>query len=426
MTVMYRVINCDQHRSRLQQFQKRAKRAGMPHITRQPCVNGKAFTRSTLCRMVQQGTVSRQAELTPIEVAICLSHRRCWQAFLRSKAEHLVVFEDDTRIKRNLGQLLPALLAQPFDVLWMYNGNWENTRTKRRRMGSVQGLALYREMVPYTAGAVAYCLRRDFAQELLRQQLPLRHAVDYFMGRVQLRKRVHLSLDTIPDKRSSSRCYTISPVLWTNCPYEGSAAHSTQNYADKTVKQKRCPPRAGGGEILDTNNPEWKEWYDQTFSNEKDIGPLPFINSSEEDHLSGLADETKKWYIEKFAPEECPLTRILLSTHDDDTQNSSQADEIKAIIQELQEKGLLDKSYDTWLKRMIDNCPLTREDSRDPPPPIARSSPTRSNKSQWRTILSKFPAGTVMKLLPPILKLTADNAATTSVDIDMTDNPFNS
>ena len=293
MTVMYRVINCDQHHSRLRQFQKRAKRAGMPHITRQPCVNGKAFTRSTLCRMVQQGTVSRQAELTPIEVAICLSHRRCWQAFLRSKAEHLVVFEDDTRIKRNLGQLLPALLAQPFDVLWMYNGNWENTRTKRRRMGSVQGLALYREMVPYTAGAVAYCLRRDFAQELLRQQLPLRHAVDYFMGRVQLRKRLHLSLDTIPDKRGSSRCYTISPVLWTNCPYEGSAAHSTQNYAATTVKQKRCPPQAGGGEIFDANdnNTEWQKWYDQTFSN---IDPLSVINSSEEDHLSGLEDDETK------------------------------------------------------------------------------------------------------------------------------------
>jgi GR25 family glycosyltransferase involved in LPS biosynthesis len=246
MTVMYRVINCDQHQERLRQFQQRAKRAGLPQIARQPCVNGKAFTRPILCRMVKQGTVAPRAELTPIEVAICLSHRKCWQAFLRSKAQHLVVFEDDTKLKRNFSRLLPALLAQPFDVLWMYNGNWESTRSKRRRMGSVQGLTLYRETVPYTAGAVAYCLRRDFAQELLRQQLPLRHPVDYFMGRVQLRKRLHLSLDTVPDKRGSSTCYTISPVLWTNCPYEGSAAHSTQDYAAQTIKDKRCPPRGGG------------------------------------------------------------------------------------------------------------------------------------------------------------------------------------
>ena len=97
---------------------------------------------------------------------------------------------------------------------------------------------------------------------------------------------------------------------------------------------------------------------------------------------------------------------------------------MEAIIQELQKKGLLDKSYETWLKRMVDNCPLTREDSRDPPPPVASFSPTVSNKRQWRTILSKFPAGTVMKLLTPILKLTADNAKP-SVNIEMTDNPFN-
>ena len=123
-----------------------------------------------------------------------------------------------------------------------------------------------------------------------------------------------------------------------------------------------------------------------------------------EDHLSTL-DGARDWYLHTFAPEECPLTRIPLSTQDEVKPNSSQADDIDVMIQQLQEEGLLlDRSYETWLKRMADHCPLTRDDSRVP---FASYSPSRSDPMQF-----PFTAGIGSKS-------TGDNANTSQVEIEM-------
>ena len=239
---MYRVINCDAHTDRLRQFRRRARASGLPEVPRQKCVNGKSWTRGRLCRMVRAGALHPRADLTPVEAAICLSHRRCWRALARSRsATHLLVLEDDCRLRPDFAERLRALAGARlgFDILLLYNGNWNRTRGRRKKVAAVGDMAVWRETVPYNAGAACYCISKDFARELLREQLPLREAVDQFIGGRRVRSRRHLTVDTVPDRRLADTCYTISPLLWVPCPYVGGT-QSTQDYEADTIRQVRC------------------------------------------------------------------------------------------------------------------------------------------------------------------------------------------
>ena len=246
--VMYRVINCDAHTERLAQFRRRARRAGLPPVPRQKCVNGKRLTRERLCGMVRRGVLAPRAAITPVEAAIGLSHRRCWRALARSRrATHLVVFEDDCRVRRDFVARLRALLGAGlgFDLLLLYNGNWQGTRGQREKVATVRGMEVWREGAPaFNAGAACYCVSRSYAQRLLRRQLPMREAVDQFMGGPRVASRRRLTVDTVPDRRLATRCYTTSPLLWVPCPYEGGD-QSTQDYKAQTVRDHRC--LAAGG-----------------------------------------------------------------------------------------------------------------------------------------------------------------------------------
>ena len=236
--VMQRVINCAEHTSRLSQFRRRAARAGLDRVHRQACVDGRRLSGEGLCRLVRRGVVSPHASLTPVETAICLSHRRCWRALAKSRsATHMLVFEDDCRVRPDFLSRFRALLGSglDFDILLLYNGNWQQTRGLRERVGRVGDMTVWRETVPYVSGAACYCVTRAFARELLRRQLPLRMAVDQFMGAVRVKGFRHLTVDTVPDRRLSDRCYTISPLLWVPCPYEGSQ-QSTQDYGAQTAR----------------------------------------------------------------------------------------------------------------------------------------------------------------------------------------------
>ena len=100
--ILYRVINCKIHKKRLETFEKLAKKAGLGKVPRVACVNGKKYTETKLCKMIEDRIISPKADLTPIEIAICLSHEKCWKQLIKSKhAKYMVIFEDDCRLKKN-------------------------------------------------------------------------------------------------------------------------------------------------------------------------------------------------------------------------------------------------------------------------------------------------------------------------------------
>lgn len=244
MSLLYRVINCDAHIKRLVTFKKSAQLTGLT-FTRVPCVNGKKFTPKKLCNMIKKGIIHKSADITPIEVAISLSHRKCWQDLVDSNASHMVVCEDDCRLRKAFKPMVKTVLKvlHPLQFLMVTNGNWSHTRSKRRKIKSfkVPGLTkrvdVYREMVPYTAGTGCYIIHRKFATMLLQRQLPIDTSVDLFMGGTLIKSKMHYTLDTIKDK---SGCYTITPrLIYVNCPYEDSNL-STQNYSSRTIDQILC------------------------------------------------------------------------------------------------------------------------------------------------------------------------------------------
>ena len=91
--MLRRVINCNKHKARLAKFVKSAKAHFGGAFVRVPCVDGRTLD---VCSLVDEGKLSRRADMTPIEVAICLSHRKCWEALVKSKQDYMLVCEDDT------------------------------------------------------------------------------------------------------------------------------------------------------------------------------------------------------------------------------------------------------------------------------------------------------------------------------------------
>ena len=235
--MLYRVINCDAHSDRLESFLRASGRQITSRITRQPCVNGRKFTESKMCSMVRDGIVHPNADLTPIEIAIALSHRKCWEALVRSDHQHMLIFEDDAHVKVGFKAVFDAAMESvEFDILYMVNGNWGRTKTASHEYATVKNVKLYREMKDYNAGLACYCIHRDFADQLLERQFPMRDPVDNFIGSTLVRSKVHLCMETRKDRND---CYTISPIASMNCPIIGSNK-STQDHAAATMKQRIC------------------------------------------------------------------------------------------------------------------------------------------------------------------------------------------
>lgn len=264
--MLYRVINCARHADRMAQFAKHARAAGL-QVPRVECVDGSAFDERSICRMRAQGVLSPNADpsLSPVHVAIFLSHVTCWRALLRSKSEHMCVFEDDARVHPHFAACLAAIMAREselrFDVLHLVNGNWARTKRHQERVATVrcpapeeaatasrsQGgerraasprtLRVLRETVPYNAGAGCYVIHRDFAAFLLRRAFPIAEEVDLFVGlRCLPELRRHLTLETYADEDG---CWTRSPLLDVDCPYEDDTTTRT-NHSSIRTNEARC------------------------------------------------------------------------------------------------------------------------------------------------------------------------------------------
>lgn len=237
--ILWRVINCKIHEKRLEEFRLKANQAELPRVQRVACINGKKFTDRTFCSMIKNGTLDKRAELKPTEIAICLSHAKCWKQLVNSKSKYMVVFEDDCRPYKSFMKHFNAVMdaSLGWDIFWLYNGNWERTQTHMKKMATVNSsITVYRETKPYNASGSAYIITREWAQVLLDKMFPIFHAVDSFMGDVRIKTGKHYSIKNKRRRNASFDCFTESPFMYVSCPSEST---TTQTYHSTAVSKRR-------------------------------------------------------------------------------------------------------------------------------------------------------------------------------------------
>lgn len=235
------MINCLPHKHRLEEFKNSAEKAGFlkGEIKTHRCVAGKQWGNKQLQRLVTTGILSPTAELTPIEVAISLSHYECLRGFVTGTSkETCVVFEDDVIFRKGAAEFVRAASKNvDFSILHLVNANWGRTKGKSQFYQTFLGIRLFRE-VPgengyYNAGAAAYMIKRSFANVLLKKWFPITMPVDIFYGSTNLRQKKHIYVETFRDRNGD---YTFNSLL--HIPVGGGAG-STQDYEDETVDKRQ-------------------------------------------------------------------------------------------------------------------------------------------------------------------------------------------
>ena len=185
-------INCASHKERLRDVKEQFSKEDLKAF-RVPCVNGKKFTERKLCDLVDEGTVDSKARLSPIEVAISMSHIGIWERYLaESEAPYVFVFEDDVKLRKGFSGKINQIFANvpEFDILYVYNHNNFNTMDSLKLVRKINDkLHIMQETVPHNAGGVGYVLKREFAEHLVRNAFPIKHAIDTFMGTTTFSKR---------------------------------------------------------------------------------------------------------------------------------------------------------------------------------------------------------------------------------------------
>ncbi len=242
------VINCDVHTGRMKKFVRYARKATI-NVCREGCINGRKFTSSVVCKMVKQGIVSQNANMNAIEVAIFMSHYNIWMRIVQNCENYGIVFEDDVEVKSNIvtriNKIMKGLQRKDIDfsILWLWNGNWMETDTKRADVTTVDRLLIQRERLEYNAGAVAYIISESFARYLIKHTFPIKEPVDLYIGS-KVKVGNHLTLKMRYRKRDE--CY-ISPLLNLVCKGEYGTGESTQDYSRKIIRKetkcKRDPKR---------------------------------------------------------------------------------------------------------------------------------------------------------------------------------------
>jgi GR25 family glycosyltransferase involved in LPS biosynthesis len=237
MKILYRVINCEKDKTRLEKFMKKAKAANIPRVKRVACVNGKKLTDANFSKMIIDKKLKHNAKLTSTEVAICLSHVKCWKDLLNSKSDYMVVFEDDCRpyvtFMEKFNKIMEAGLD--FDILWLYNGNWEKTKSGYKKVAEIDNIPIFKETREYNASCSSYVITRGWAKILYDKIFPIYTAVDTFMGEIRVKSGKHYTVENQRRKNDPPECFTKSPLMYVSCPGE---ENTTQLYNDKTIDNR--------------------------------------------------------------------------------------------------------------------------------------------------------------------------------------------
>lgn len=226
-------INCKRHSKRLEKFKKSARSVGITGC-KQVCVDGNKFTKSVLSRKVEQGLLSKNAKITPIEGAIALSFYKVFENFLKSGQEYALILEDDVQFKKNFVEQVDLILdtlksrKKRFDVLYLQNGNFAWTKSKLKKIAKINdAITIYQETVGHNAGNPAFMITRKFAEHLVGI-LPIKEPYDMYMGYSNKKfKKFTVNMKVVDG------C-DISPLVRIPC---GDKDKSTQDYSSRSIKQ---------------------------------------------------------------------------------------------------------------------------------------------------------------------------------------------
>ena len=237
------VINCDMHIDRIDKFYTYAKKIGL-NACRVPCILGKKFSKDQICKLIKDKILSKNADMTQVEVSINMSHYNCWQKLINSCLDYALIVEDDIEVQPNfikkINLIMDTLKEKEinFSILHLWNGNWGHTKSKQKSVVKIiDGLEVVKETTDYNAGAAAYIMSKKYAEWLMDRFLPIRMPQDMLMG-TYYRHGNHLSLKM--KYRREDECY-LSPVLDLECGGEGgTGTQTTQTYDAPIVKRIKC------------------------------------------------------------------------------------------------------------------------------------------------------------------------------------------
>ena len=235
------VINCDVHKERLKKFSDSADIAELKYC-RQSCTKGNEFSPGLLCKMKEYGLLDKQADMTPIEIAIYISHLNCLTRILNNCEDYGLILEDDLELSPDFIQKVSTIMGMLkknkilFNVLFLWNGNWAKTEGTFEKVleGQTKELDIYKETELYNAGGVAYIVSKRFAKFLTKNAFPIKSPMDMRIGGyVNLGRHLTLKMKKVKN------CY-ISPLLTMDCGGEYGTGQSTQNYEALTVNKYDC------------------------------------------------------------------------------------------------------------------------------------------------------------------------------------------
>lgn len=234
------VINCKMHRDRYNKLLKYAKEADVK-VCRSPCVLGKKFSSKAIYNMVNDKLLSKNADMTKVEVSINMSHYNTWRKLLNSCNEYALVLEDDVELHDDFIDKINLIMNTldekniPFSILHLWNGNWAKTKSAQKKVATIdKNITVMQETQSYNAGAVGYIISKSYAKWLISHFFPIKMPQDMLMGNYPHKGR-HLTLKMKWDKKDD--CYK-SPILDMECGGEGgTGAQTTQTYSAPTIKE---------------------------------------------------------------------------------------------------------------------------------------------------------------------------------------------
>lgn len=230
------VINCDSHTERLEKFNKYASKANLT-VCRQKCVNGRKLNDKRIINLIERGILSKNSELTPIEVSINLSFIKVWEKIIKNKEDYGIILEDDSLVNKNfisdINDILSSLKESDkiFDILYLHNGNFASTKSVQKKvLKTDNGIIINQETVGHNASGSAYIITKQFAKYMLGKSYPIKNPHDLLMGYTKGKK--FFTVKIIKDKKG---CWTTN-IVKLKCDGAYGTGESTQDYDVEVIK----------------------------------------------------------------------------------------------------------------------------------------------------------------------------------------------
>lgn len=237
------LINCDSSTKRLEKAKKELSKQNIS-FCRESCVNGRKYiTNAMICKMKEEKFITKSNNMTPVEIAINLSHLNVWIRSLENKEDYALVFEDDFKLRKNFVKNIKDILADlnekdiDFSIFHLYNGNWMKTKSKLKHITKVNGIDIYQETVGYNAGCVAYIISKEFMRKLCSVYFPIREPQDMLIGELYKFGK-HLTIKCKRDKELD--CEIGQDLLYTGCGGEGGTGKDSTQMSDEINAKNMC------------------------------------------------------------------------------------------------------------------------------------------------------------------------------------------